>query len=243
MRILDSNFFLENLEPGIAALNPYESSHLAKVFRARPGDSLTLCDGKGSLANAELVEVAPESCKVLIKSVSDPEEQPKIHLAISCLTDGGEEEIVFHAAQLPLAAIHLLRTERSLEPRDSDLGKLRRRMEAKSLVALKQSRKTWLTEIKVPICLNEFLESFKGNLIVCDQRGEDTLPIGHSSKRGELTAVLTGPEGGFSPAELEMMKSKGAFFLSLGATRLRSVSAPIFALAKIIFSCSAKTAL
>jgi len=243
MRILDSNFFLENLEPGLAALNPDESSHIAKVFRASPGDSLTLCDGKGRFANAELVEASPKGCKVLIKNVGEQEEQPKIHLAISCLTDGSEEETVFHAAQLPLAAIHLLRTERSLEPRNSDLSKLCRRMEAKSLAALKQSRKSWLTEIKPPIYLNEFLDNFKGNLIACDQNGKDATPLSHPSRRGEATAILTGPEGGFSPAELEIMESKGAFFLSLGATRLRSVSAPIFALAKAIFSCSAQTTL
>ena len=222
----------------MAALNSDESFHIAKVFRASPGDSLTLCDGKGRFADAELAEANPKACKVLIKSVSEQDKQPKIHLAIACLSDGSEEGIVFHVAQLPLAAIHLLRTERSLEPRNSDLGKLRRRLEAKSLASLKQSRKGWLTEIKAPLYLNEFLESFKGSLIVCDQNGEDTPP-----KIEELTAVLTGPEGGFSPAELEAIKGKGAFFLSLGATRLRSASAPVFALAKVIFSCSAKTAL
>jgi len=225
----------------MATLNPDESSHVAKVFRGGSGDSLTLCDGKGRLAKAELVEASPKACKVLIKSISEQDEQPKIHLAISCLSDGSEEETTFHATQLPLAAIHLLRTEKSLEPRNSDLNKLRRRMEAKSLASLKQSRKSWLTEIKPPLYLNEFLESFKGNLIVCDQNGEKTtshrpLTAKHS------TAILTGPEGGFSPAELETMKNKEAFFLSLGATRLRSVSAPIFALAKVIFSCSEKTA-
>jgi len=240
MRILDSNFFLENLELGMAALNSGESSHIAKVFRASPGDSLTLCDGKGRLANVELIDADTKACKVLVKSISEQEEQPKIHLAIGCLTDGWEEEIVFHAAQLPLAAVHLLRTERSLEPRNSDLGKLRRRMEAKSLAALKQSRKTWLTEIKAPVYLSEFLENFKGKLIVCDQSGKDT--AGPLAANRHI-AVLTGPEGGFSPAELEAMRSKGAFFISLGNTRLRAATAPLIALGRIIFSGSAQAAL
>jgi len=239
MRILDSNFFLENLELGMAALSPSESSHVARVFRARPGDSLVLCDGKGRLANAELVGVGPKACKVLIKNISEQEERPKIHLAIGCLTDGSEEETVFHAAQMPLAAVHLLRTERSLEPRSSDLGKFRRRMEAKSLAALKQSRRAWLTEIKPPVYLSEFLENFKGNLIVCDKNGKDTvIPLAANCH----TAILTGPEGGFSAAELEAMRGKGAFFLSLGNTRLRAATAPLIALGRIIFSGSAQTA-
>jgi 16S rRNA (uracil1498-N3)-methyltransferase len=226
---LNSNFFIESLNLGEAFLSSDESSHIVKSFRARAGDSLNLCDGKGRLANAELAEVSPRACRVSIKSISEQEPPPQTHLAIGCLSGGGEEEVVFHAAQIPLAAVHLLRTERSLEPRSSDLGKLRRRMEAKSMAALKQSRKMWLTEIKAPVYLNEFLETFKGNLIVCEQSGEHAPPL----KKDMPTAILSGPEGGFSPAELEAMKSKGAFFFSLGVTRLRAVTAPIFALAKL----------
>jgi len=224
---LDSNFFLEDLNLGEAVLSPDESLHISKSFRAKVGCTLVLCDGKGRFANSELVEATPKACKVLINSISDFEPPPQMHLAIACLSDGGEEEITFHAAQLPLAAIHLLRTERSLEPRKSDLSKLRRRMEAKSLAALKQSRKSWLTEIKAPVYLNEFLESFKGNLIVCDKDG------GKVKNKSQHAAILSGPEGGFSPPELEAMKIKGASFLSLGNIRLRAATAPIFALAKM----------
>jgi 16S rRNA (uracil1498-N3)-methyltransferase len=228
---IDSNFFLENLSLGEVFLSQEESSHIVKSFRARVGDCLELCDGKGCFADAELLEANPRYCKVLIKNISEQEPQPQIHLAIGCLSDGSEEEIVFHATQLPLAAIHLLRTERSLEPRNSDLGKLRRRMEAKSLVALKQSRKSWLTEIKPPVYLKEFLENFKGNLIVCEKNDEPT--ASHSPLPIPPIAILTGPEGGFSSAELETMKNKNALFLSLGNTRLRAVTAPIIALGKI----------
>jgi len=231
---LDSNFFLDVLTLGEAVLSQTESSHIIKSFRARKGDSLTLCDGKGRYAEAELAEVAQNACKVYIKSISEQEPQPQVHLAIGCLSDGGEEEIAFHAAQMPLAAIHLLRTERSLEPRNSELSRLRRRMEAKSLVALKQSRKSWLTEIKGPVYLNEFLENFNGNLVVCDQMLGVTVGTNVGAKNFLPIAIITGPEGGFSPAEIEIMKNKNAGFLSLGPTRLRAISAPIFALGKIV---------
>ena len=225
---IDSNFFLDNLTLGETTLSQSESSHITKAFRAHNGDSLTLCDGKGRFADAELVDIAQKTCKVYIKSISKQEPRPQVHLAVGCLSDGGEEEIVFHAAQMPLAAVHLLRTERSQEPRDSELGRLRRRMESKSLVALKQSRKSWLTEIKAPVFLNDFLESFKGNLIVCDQIGSSSL-----SAISYPLSIIIGPEGGFSHNELEVMKNRNASFLSLGPTRLRAISAPIFALGKI----------
>jgi len=237
---LDSNFFLENLHSGEACLSPNESTHIVKSFRARAGDSLTLCDGKGHFAKADILEPNPKACKVLIKSISAQKPRPKIHLAISCLSDNAEEEVAFHATQLPIAEIHLLRTERSLEPRDSNLAKLHRRMEAKSMAALKQSRKPWLTEIKAPVYLSDFLEKFNGNLIVCDKNGETYVPpFDHLFPN---VAILTGPEGGFSPSELATLRSKEAFFLSLGSSRLRAVTAPLIALGRVIFSCSAKSA-
>ena len=226
---IDSNFFLDNLTLGEATLSQAESAHIIRSFRALKGHTLTLCDGKGRFADAELVEMAQDACKVYIKSISKQEPRPQVHLAVGCLSNGGEEEIVFHAAQMPLAAIHLLRTERSQEPRDSELGRLRRRMESKSLVALKQSRKSWLTEIKAPVFLNDFLENFKGNLIVCDPIGNSSLPA-----IDYPLSLVIGPEGGFSHNELEVMKNKNASFLSLGPTRLRTISAPIFALGKIV---------
>ena len=238
--MLDSNFYLESLNIGDATLNQEESRHIVKAFRAKTGDSLTLCDGKGRVAEAILTEANPQACKVTIKNISEQKEQPKIHLCVACLESNDNEEIVFHAAQMPIASIQLLRTERSLEPRNSDLSKLCRRMEAKSLAALKQSKKTWLTEIKPPIYLKDFLNNFNGNLIVCEMDTSLSTPSllrSHPYKRGELNSqlfIITGPEGGFSPAELEMFKSKNAEFLSLGTTRLRAVTAPIFAIAKMI---------
>ncbi|GHV12334.1 ribosomal RNA small subunit methyltransferase E [Fibrobacterales bacterium] len=228
MRILDSHFFHSNLALGETAVCAEESAHIAKSFRARAGDALTLCDGKGRFSSAVLIDPNPKECIVRIEQIGEQEPPPKISLAISCLQNGEEEDIVFHAAQLPLAAIYLLRTDRSLEPRNSDLDKLRRRLCAKSLSALKQSKKAYLTEIKAPIFLNDFLSSFNGNLIVCDESGNLDLP--HSTITQQTpSAVLTGPEGGFSPAELDTLKNKGSYFFSLGKTRLRAATAPIFA--------------
>lgn len=226
---LDSNFFCEKLELGEVLLNETESLHIIKSFRATKGDILQLCDGKGRFANAEILDPNFKTCKVLIKNISEQEKAPLLHLAVSCLSDGSEEEIVFHAAQLQLACIHLLRTQRSQENKYSNFNKLCRRLEAKSLTALKQSRKSWLTEIKAPVYFDDFLQSFNGNLIVCDKDGLNN----YSKAITNNTAILSGPEGGFSPNELKTLESKNAFFLSLGNTRIRAATAPIFALAKI----------
>jgi 16S rRNA (uracil1498-N3)-methyltransferase len=164
---------------------------------------------------------------VQIESVSEAFPKPRLHLALGCLDDADMESVVFHCAPTNLASITFLRTERSLEPRKSNLERAMRRCRAKSLVALKQAKKPWLTEIVGPVFLEEWLKSVTYKLIVCNITNElHNLKINDE----EDYCLLTGPEGGFSGRELELFGVRGAHFLSLGSTRLRAVSAPLYGL-------------
>ena len=157
-------------------------------------------------------------------------ERPKLSLAIACLKDDALEEVVFHAAQTEIDTIYFLRTDFSQEPKNSDLHKLVRRAELKSLVSLKQSRKPWLTRIEGPVEFDKWLSTYEGDLVLCDIDGQKAAP---SIERP--TALLIGPEGGFSPREIEAVKNYNrgkSTPISLGKTRLRARTAAIVALGK-----------
>jgi 16S rRNA (uracil1498-N3)-methyltransferase len=176
--------------------------------------------------------------------------RPLLNLAIACLKDDALEEVAFHAAQTEIGSITFLRTDYSQEPKNSDLHKLVRRSELKSLVSLKQSKKPWLTEICGPVEFKEWLKSYHGDLILCDVDGEKTAPkevtdkltanFASDKKCDEaLTPVtlLVGPEGGFSPEEIRMTKEftgGKSYALNLGNTRLRARTAAIVALGKLL---------
>jgi len=73
------------------------------------------------------------------------------------------------------------------------------RLRQKSLVALKQAKKPWLTNIHDPIPLHDWRkQNAEANLILVHP-GEDKLPLA----KNENIYLLIGPEGGFSAAELE----------------------------------------
>lgn len=229
----DSHFYLPSLQVGEHRLDSDESLHAAKVCRAVPGDILDLCDGQGHFAQGHITVASPKECVVRVDTViTDPRPQPRLHLGLSCLKDDDIEEVVFHCSQLEVASITLLRTEHSLEPRKSDLERTLRRCQAKSLVSLKQSRKPWLTTLHGPYFLQDWLHSASGELIVCDPAGPIHAPAGM-----ELFAsatLLVGPEGGFSENEIALLhawqQGTHTHLLGLGATRLRAVTAPLFAL-------------
>jgi 16S rRNA (uracil1498-N3)-methyltransferase len=175
-----------------------------------------------------------------------------VSLGIACLKDDALEEVVFHAAQTEIDKIIFLRTDFSQEPKNSDLKKTVRRAELKSLVSLKQSKKAWMTAIEGPVEFDKWLESYKGDLILCDIDGDRQLNLSgtdnasasdssganeSSNENATPITLLVGPEGGFSPREIEAIKTfqnGKVHLLNLGNTRLRARTAAIIALGKIL---------
>lgn len=244
MKTPDSRFYCPLIATGKITLDENESSHAVRVCRATAGDTLQLCDGLGHYADATIVNANAKACEVQVDTVENaPAAKPRLNLAIGCLKDDALEEVVFHAAQTELDCITFLRTEFSQEPKNSDLHKLVRRSELKSLVSLKQSKKPWLTHIAGPVEFDKWLESYKGDLILCDIDGERQLD--RETILGELdgsanaapVTLLVGPEGGFSPKEIEAVKKYAGgkiHLLNLGNTRLRARTAAIVALGKLL---------
>ena len=233
MRTPDSRFYCPQIGVGTFTLDENESSHAVRVCRATAGDTLELCDGLGHFADATIVKADPKACEVRIdKFDTVSTERPKLNLAIACLKDDALEEVVFHAAQTEIDTIYFLRTDFSQEPKNSDLHKLIRRAELKSLVSLKQSKKPWLTRIEGPIEFDRWLDTYEGDLVLCDINGEKSVPV---LEQG--TSLLVGPEGGFSDKEISRIKSyqRGkTTLINLGNTRLRARTAAIIALGKFV---------
>jgi len=235
--ISESLFYLPLLDlctPGsLSFLDSDESHHAVKVFRHRVGDLLALCDGKGLQATARLTQANEKRAEVEILEIQVPTPAPRVHLALAALKDADLEEVMDHCAQLDVTSVTILRTDHSLEPRESNLQRTVRRMEMKSLAGLKQSRKSWLTQVHGPIPIKEWLLSSTHQLVLCDLGGKANLGNAISIQEQEIS-VLVGPEGGFSPFETEAILQKGALILTLGNTRLRARTCPMIALGAIL---------
>ena len=237
MKTPDSRFYCPLITVGTITLDENESTHAVRVCRACVGDVLQLSDGVGHFADAVIEVADAKACVVRVDNVIEAERpRPKVSLGIACLKDDALEEVVFHAAQTEIDKIIFLRTDFSQEPKNSDLKKTVRRAELKSLVSLKQSKKAWMTAIEGPVEFDKWLESYKGDLILCDIDGERQLNLNASESDTSVT-LLVGPEGGFSPREIEAIKTfqnGKVHLLNLGNTRLRARTAAIIALGKIL---------
>ena len=241
MKTPDSRFYCPLISVGTIVLDENESSHAVRVCRAANGDILQLCDGLGYYADATITKADAKACEVRVDAVEDATaKRPRINLAIACLKDDALEEVVFHVAQTETDSIVFLRTDYSQEPKNSDLKKTVRRAELKSLVSLKQSKKAWMTRIEGPIEFDKWLKDYQGDLILCDIDGERNLKLDEDAAENaseKPITLLVGPEGGFSPREIEAVKSftnGKVHLLNLGNTRLRARTAAVIALGKIL---------
>lgn len=213
-----------------AILPESESIHLQRVLRIRPGRRIVVTNGAGSVFECDTRsrdgELEIEASTTLLENP----EPPRMHLVLSVLKGRELEEPVEGLTQLPIASIHLVTTDLSQEFKDQDFSRLLERLRLKSMVALKQAKKPWLTAIHDPVPLKEWRGKNPGTIILTHP-GIDRL----ENLGAETLFLLIGPEGGFSPGELEwLMGPEQCRVLGLGTTRIRGTHAPLLACGKLM---------
>jgi 16S rRNA (uracil1498-N3)-methyltransferase len=229
-------FYLPDFQQPVLADG--EAHHCIHVLRLKVGDTLNVFDGRGREAQCAIAEIAKDTVRLTILHHSTTPPLPcRITLA-QAIPKKNMDLIVQKATELGAAAIVPLISERTLVKPGGDAGKVER-WRGIALEACKQCGNNWLPEIQPPQKAVVFLNS----LPECDLRligslQPDAKPLKailsstpvlqHSSSPSVL--ILIGPEGDFTPAELNLAKSVGCFPVSLGPLILRAETAALYAL-------------
>lgn len=205
-----------------------EAGHCIRVLRMKEGDSIRLTDGKGCFYDAVISAVSGKRCMVHIERKEQQEQlwNGYLHIAVAPtkLMDRNEW-FVEKAVEIGVDEITFLKTDHS----ERDVIKMER-IEKIAVSAMKQSQKATLPVLNgmTPLC--SFIEQgFDGDKYIahCEPGSkvllQDALTPGHNS------LVLIGPEGDFSPAEIEMALKAGFKPISLGPSRLRTETAALVA--------------
>lgn len=203
-----------------------EASHAARVLRLKPGDLLTVTDGIGTMAKASLEDDNPKSCQIKLLEVETIAGSGfSLHLAVAPTKNIARFEwFLEKATEFGLGEISPVYCDHS------EREKLRTDRLQKVLVsAMKQSLKSRLPLLNEPVALEKIIRS----RICPDNRfiaWVDNLPRPHlkdSCRPGQDALVLIGPEGDFSPKEIELALENGFKPVSLGKARLRTETAAL----------------
>lgn len=221
-------FYCPDLEPGLVDLPEEEAHHATQVMRLGVGQRIGLLNGRGTRAEAELVDVSRKRCVAMVlESREMPRERTgAIHLAVAPTKQMDRLEwLVEKAVELGVDRISPLMTTRT------ERARIRLdRLERVAIAAMKQSMRAWLPLIDNPIELKDLLaepapqQRFFG---WCSGEQPELMNV---YEPGIAALMLIGPEGDFSPAEAEQLMSAGFAAVSLGGARLRTETAALAAI-------------
>ena len=214
--------------PATYALAEDESKHAVRVLRLGPGAPVRLVDGRGTQASARIAEASPRRCVLeLVSQTFSPPRPYFVHLALAPTKNLDRLEwLVEKAVEIGVERLSFLRCARS-ERRELKLE----RLEKIAVSALKQSGQAYLPQLDE---LTDFAQ-------LLPQLDPATTFIAHlvAGERQALAAVagaaprcgvLIGPEGDFTPAEIELALSRGIRPVTLGGSTLRTETAALVAL-------------
>ncbi len=205
-----------------------ETRHLSKVMRHRPGDHLWAIDGSGLVLGVELLpgRGAEARGRVLETSPADAAPGPELWLGQALIRPARFEWLLEKAVEIGLAGLMPLIT-RHANPARQWTATRRDRLERIARSAVAQSLGTRMPVLAAPQELEQLeLEQFD-RIYLAHGPASEVLPPLSSTGR---VLVLVGPEGGFDPAEVADLLTRGALTLGLGARRLRSETAALAAL-------------
>jgi 16S rRNA (uracil1498-N3)-methyltransferase len=216
------------LAPGARVeLDAGQANYLGNVMRMKEGDQLLLFNGQSGEWLALVAEVGKKRMALSVAEPTRPQELvPDLWLAFAPVKKGKVDLLVEKAVELGVARLLPVITQRTI------VDKLNLdRMQAHIVEAAEQCGRTALADIAEPVKLDAFLRSRDParTLYFADETGGE--PAASAFAAGPA-AILTGPEGGFTPDEAEAIRAAtNSKAVSLGPRILRAETAAMAAIA------------
>jgi 16S rRNA (uracil1498-N3)-methyltransferase len=192
------------------------------VLRLRDGDRLVLLSGDGTEA---ICRLDGDACAVEDRRPAFGEPRHRLTVVQALLKGDGLEQVVQHATEVGVAAFQLAVTERSIA-RELPARRLER-LRTIAREAAEQSERGIVPDILEPVPLAQGMTS--GSVLLFER---------HDGQRlGQVTppsAIVIGPEGGFTPDEVQAAIDAGVTVAGLGPRILRSETVAAAAAAVIL---------
>ncbi|GFD92687.1 ribosomal RNA small subunit methyltransferase E [Alteromonas sp. KUL156] len=205
--------------------NKDESRHIIRVLRKKEGDILHITNGNGILFFAEIIIGNDKKC---IAKIIKYEEKPStrdyyLHVAIAPTKNNDRLEwFLEKATEIGIDEITPIICKNS-ERKVVKVDRLERIIQS----AMKQSLQFTLPKLNPPINFSDFIKNdFSEEIFIahCENDTEKKFLKNVASLTSKYT-VLIGPEGDFSPEEIQESLNKKFIPISLGKNRLRTETA------------------
>ena len=237
----------EEWAPDALALSGTEAHHARNVLRLQPGNKVVLFNGRGREITAEILSLDPR--EVALRKLHESTTAPlrcRIILGQAIPKGKNMDLIVQKAVEIGAAEIAPIISDRTIvRLGEEEAAQKQAKWQAIAIEAAKQCGQNWLPEVKLPRTLAQFFaDQSRVDLQLIGSLQSDALHLkqilteftaAHQQQRPTSVLMLIGPEGDFTPAELNLARTHGCRPITLGPIILRVETAAIYCLSVLSY--------
>jgi len=238
------------LHPGALLELPAGAARHVQVLRLQPGDGITLFDGESSGEfNASVTQMGRSNVQVQVGEFVPTQREPglRVHLAVGMPANERMDWLVEKAAELGVASIQPLMTERSVlrlsgERADKKIAHWHSVAVAAceqcggNRVPLIHPVKTLAQWLAGHVASTQTASAARSPLGLLLSLKPDSLGVRDAAERASAVDIsfVSGPEGGLSSSEEEAVLAAGLVAVTLGPRVLRAETAALVALTALL---------
>lgn len=223
-----------------------EAHHARNVLRLEAGSKAVVFDGKGREATAEIVTVGAAEIQLRkLHEMRTPPLRCRITLGQAIPKGKNMELIVQKAVEIGAGEIVPLISDRTIVRLSvEDAAQKQAKWQTIAVEAAKQCGQNWLPGVRRPMTVAQFFtERPVFDLQLIGSLQTDALHLkkilgeyeAQHSRRPASVLMLIGPEGDFTPAELNLARANGCRPITLGPIILRVETAAIYCLSVLSY--------
>jgi 16S rRNA (uracil1498-N3)-methyltransferase len=205
--------------------------YITDVLRLKPGDGVQVTDGRGNVFAARISSAtrAKVEARITAHSAVEPLSSVRVDIAFAPLKSGRGEIVVEKGTELGVQRFILFPARFSVV-KNPGAAKIKH-LERIAVSAMVQSQRFYLPSVELMQDSESLAQGFPRYDLALfgDPSGSREIPGG-----GKSLLWIIGPEGGLAPEELSLFQDHGAVPVSLGPARLRSETAALAGLVKIL---------
>ncbi len=237
-------------QPDAPVLIGAEAHHAKNVLRLQPGEKVVLFDGHGRELTAEIT--ALDAREISLRKLHESKTAPlrcQITLGQAIPKGKNMDLIVQKAVEIGAAEIVPIISDRTIVRLDADDAAAKQsKWQTIAIEAAKQCGQNWLPQVETPRSLAHFFASRPAaayDLQLIGSLQSDALHLKQilaeyadshpGGERPTRVLMLIGPEGDFTPAELNLARSHGCRPITLGPIILRVETAAIYCLSVLSY--------
>ena len=227
------------------ALSGDVARQLARVLRSRPGDRIVVLDDSGWEYLVILDEVTSARAHGVIaeRSLSTGEPHINVTLYQAVLKADRFELVLEKCTELGVSSFVPTMCDRSIPRETGKAGAQDRRARWRRILkeAAEQSGRSRVPSLQQPMRFLQACDEVEGRAIIpCVEAGGTAIRAVLEPWKPEVDAdprvsVFIGPEGGFTPDEIEQARDRSIEPVSLGRRVLRAETAGIVTVAAILY--------